>query len=204
VEDQKLELVSANIVLLAASHNPSVLSAEWLKTCCGVNEKPTNLLSSPELFFLESEAAQIMCEQNRLQIIAKRPFGEFKPGDVVRRYIEALPHIHYGALGLNYVWMIPTNADSLKFGMTVNGKALPEKFENYSVEFGGILYFHADGDVCKVVIDKPNPKVRTLNINFHFETTDKDLDALKSKVARYEAHKEFGQRLVGNYFKTAV
>jgi hypothetical protein len=204
VEDQNLELVTANIVLLATSHNPSVLSAEWLKNCCGVEEKPTNLLSSAELFFLDSEATQIMCEPNRLQIISKRPLGEFNPASVVSKYVENLPHIKYGALGLNYVWRIPTDADRLKFGMTANGKVLPDKFDSYAVEFGGILYFHADGDVCKVVIDKPNPKLRTLNINFHFETADKGLDYLKGKVALYETHKQFGKRLVGDYFKSAV
>ncbi|MBF0555165.1 MAG: hypothetical protein HQK96_11520 [Nitrospirae bacterium] len=105
----KIELSSFSIVVLAKTHNPSILNPDFLKLNGIVEQNftPYDVLCTPpasHVFYKES--LSIIAEFERLQFIdedrVRIPYDSPIPYIAIK-YVDVLPHVRYMASGINFV-----------------------------------------------------------------------------------------------------
>ncbi len=104
-----LELLDASVVVLASSHNPTILHPVFLAGQ-GVVPKEWEVSQSPIVTPLVSQVTyndriELTCQPDKLVILDRRPPVPPTPSAialVARLYVEQLPHVTYTALGLNF------------------------------------------------------------------------------------------------------
>jgi hypothetical protein len=109
-----LTLLNSSIVVLAEAHNTTILHPEFLK-----NQKivPSDwspvegALCTPALSVVKYPRVALTADTGKFQIIepTDKPEG-LMIADIAAKYIEALPHVHYTAIGINFVGYIKTPA----------------------------------------------------------------------------------------------
>ncbi|MBI3988768.1 MAG: hypothetical protein HY347_04040 [candidate division NC10 bacterium] len=96
----------ANVVLLAQSHNPSIVSPEWLQKYQIVDENPEDFVHTPVFSLFRSQTFQLLVEQQRsqfsLRILNEASLHHLQAATA--NYAQLLPHVPYTAVGLNYAW----------------------------------------------------------------------------------------------------
>lgn len=98
-----------SIVILAQAHNPTILNPDFLKNQ-GIIESsftPNNVICTPPVAQVTyKEGITIMAEFEKLQFIdtipSRIPFESPIP-EISKKYINALPHVRYTAVGLNFI-----------------------------------------------------------------------------------------------------
>lgn len=102
----KVELIGANIVVLAQFHNPSIVSKEWLHSKGIIEEDVVNFVHTPPFSVVETTGHSLVVETGKWQLVQKNPRkSRLKTlSTICKRYIEALPETPYGAIGLNFAF----------------------------------------------------------------------------------------------------
>ncbi len=103
-------LANVSVVVAAEQHNPSILHPSFLQTE-GIVPADWEVAEGPictPAFSLVgySNGIEFRVEQSRLQIVDGNPKGDgtdsFVP-ELAGKYIDKLPHVHYKAVGVNFV-----------------------------------------------------------------------------------------------------
>lgn len=100
-------LVQTSIVILAESHNPSIVQPTFLKTEGIVPDswgEPKEAIVTPPFASITYDHVQIVVEANRLQIRSALPhtIGAAEIAGAAQRYVKALPKTPYRAVGINF------------------------------------------------------------------------------------------------------
>jgi len=163
MSEKKLD--NTNVVILAKSHNPTIVSNEWVIKK-GVLEEPIiNFIHTPPFSMVENNDLRIHVDSGRMQIIVKRVEPDIidKLPIIIKNYVNSLPETPYTAIGFNFSYREITekNLGSI-FSPDV------EKFrkafsEDYRV--GGTIRFNFEDFIVTVNL-LPDEKVLA-NFNFH-------------------------------------
>lgn len=192
-------LATANVIVLAEAHNPSILSQEWLREHCGVTEEPHEFVHTPEFSMYAYKSAQIVLDRSRLQvIIAKADEQAFLAvPKIASSYIRTLPHIPYRAVGLNFKWGWKGQEEQCcAMELTINKAPLLFSPDEYEMWNGGIIYGTGPDHQMKVVIERPKLTELSLDFNFHYEMQGKAAGYVANAVDEFHKKLKVSQALV--------
>lgn len=171
------KLVSANIVVLANSFNPSIASKEWLLEHV-VTEEPKDFVITPMVAVYKTDLVDILVDQSRLQVNCLKITADNLNlcSGIVASYIEQLPHTPYTAVGFNYAWETAKQTDGEQRNLRnrlVSGLGnLDEVFASYSVAPSvlGVI----DGAQVRVTVDPSLEldKPMIVRVNYHYSHND--------------------------------
>ncbi|AKB76253.1 hypothetical protein MSLAZ_2992 [Methanosarcina lacustris Z-7289] len=164
-----LKLDGMNIIILAKNHNPSIISREWLRDKKIIEGDITNFAHTPAFSVVETETVSIVADPERLQISLKKDFQEniTKLQEIADRYVEQLPETPYTAIGINYLYSIPSEKDAMKRICSVD----EEKFGNLfpeSYQLGSFIKFKYGDFLARLSLQPEDSKI-IADINFHCE-----------------------------------
>jgi len=188
------KLRRADIVILAAAHNPSIIAPQWLKDNSLIVEKPEHFIHTPDLSIFESETFSLVVEQERLQITAKKQDERSlrSLANIGGDYVKLLPHIPYSALGFNFLWSIEIGKGEKlpQIGLNINNTDLKSVFKGYKVDFGGIIYARKGPYKLKLVIESQVRNTLVHKFNYHHElkgiSTEDIIKLLNNFLIRYK------------------
>ena len=180
----KKELDTTNVVILAKSHNPTIISKEWVIKK-GVLERPIiNFIHTPPFSMVENNDLRIHVDSDKMQIIVKRVEPDIidKLPMIIKNYVISLPETPYTAIGFNFSYREITekNLGSI-FSPDV------EKFrkafsEDYRV--GGLILFNFAEFIVTVNL-RPGEKVRA-DFNFHSNIKDGSSEIIEKLKSYHE------------------
>ena len=104
----EISLRVANIVILANTHNPSIISKEWLKEREVIEEAVVNFTHTPVFSIVETNNFLFIVNPDRLEISIKSTTTENMENlpRIVKKYINRLPETPYTAIGFNYIYHV--------------------------------------------------------------------------------------------------
>ena len=105
----QFEILNTSIVVLASQHNPSILHPSFLQSQGIVPNDWETLeppICTPVFASVKYQNGIVFTvEQNKFQVIdnqTKDNFDKSLMPELVIRYCEHLPHVHYNAVGINF------------------------------------------------------------------------------------------------------
>lgn len=156
---------SNSLVVVATTHNPSVISESFLLKS-GIIETADelsleNMIISPQFSFIEfKDGVNLQIDFGRLAISS--PMSH-RPYELGQKYCAALKHINGSAVGIN-------------FDLEVTDYDFESWFQKYNLDESVLcleLKFKLDN--CIVAVKRMSTMLCSLNFNFHY-----DLDANES------------------------
>lgn len=184
-------LSRADIIILAAGHNPSIVSPQWLKENSLISESPSHFVHTPDFSVFESDSFSLIVDHQRLQIVAKKQNESSieSLATVAGKYVGLLKHVPYKALGLNLVWSIETNGNTKLPDVTLklNNSDPTLAFTGHKVAFGGIIYAQKESYVLKLTIERQGEKCLVHNFNYHHELASVSIDNIVGLVHSFVA-----------------
>jgi len=180
----KKELDNTNVVILAKSHNPTIVSKEWVIKKEVLEEPIINFIHTPPFSMVENKDLRIHVDSDKMQIIVKRVEPDIidKLPRIIKNYVNSLPETPYTAIGFNFSYREITekNLGSI-FSPDV------EKFRKaFSEEYrvGGIIQFNFDEFIVTVNL-RPGEKV-IADFNFHSDIKDGSSEIIEKLKSYYE------------------
>ena len=106
----KFETLNTSIVVLAETHNPSILHPAFL-TMLGIVPQEWKLAEPPVCTPLVSvvkyeNKIAFKAEPSKFMVLSEDPAENSPLAEVVSKYVEALPHVPYTAVGTNVAGFI--------------------------------------------------------------------------------------------------
>ncbi len=105
------KLTQCSVVVLANDHNPTILNPDFLEVRgiipkdwgWKMNELP---ISTPPFAIVSYDSGvTVTVEPNKFQVVDQLGLSNpenSKITDIAKKYVEVLPHVRYGAVGLNF------------------------------------------------------------------------------------------------------
>jgi len=179
----KLELLNASVVVLAQQHNPTILHPSFLRLQDVVPadwEVAEDPISTPPFSVVKYANGLVFAvETNRFQVIDNSPPAdprESRVAELAKKYIRALPHVRYTAVGVNFSGFVesaePQKALCRRFlkrgpwngkALTIAGLGL--RF-SYPVSEGGLRVDCNSGTVRRGK-DTEEKTGMIVNVNYH-------------------------------------
>ncbi len=194
------QFLDTAVVILAQSHNPSVINHDFLKNH-GIVGKDWNLSGLP---ITTPIATQIRYEKNIgwqvtpdtciiAEKIGTKAHNSLSLYECAKKYVEILQYIPYTALGINWKVSHVLNMDPkawLKFKFLKNG-SLIKKILTAELAF---KLESVDSSICSLVVtttSEQNKNIVLLNCNFHFNVQEerdksKKISEVLEKSIRYK------------------
>jgi hypothetical protein len=200
----QLKWTGANVVLLAQSHNPSILSPAWIQQNHIIEESPENFVHTPVFSLYQSGTFQLMVEQERFQLTL-RVLSEVNLQalqEAASRYIRTLPHVPYKAVGLNFTWLATVERpEEVEQQIFPESEKLRSAFPEGEIKTGTFLYNIVQGYRLRLLVE---PRLQTkgdlgLDFNYHFDVTSAEeaLKALSRLPASFSGAEQASRRLFG-------
>ncbi len=182
-------LRDANIVILAQSYNPSIVSKEWLARKRIITEPVVNFVHIPPMSHVETSSIRLIIREERMQL------GLVEVSDqraallpaVATSFVAALPETPYTAVGLNFAFTIPASDCRLSELLSPDVKRIRALLDSeyslgvlLSFEFG---YYRVRMTAPPAVHDHTETDGLVLDFNFHADT--KGVRAVKARLRDY-------------------
>nr|CBH38216.1 hypothetical protein BSM_16930 [uncultured archaeon] len=166
----KKELNNTNVVILAKSHNPTIISKEWVIKKDVLEGPIINFIHTPPFSMVENNDLRIHVDSGRMQIIVKRVEPDIidKLPIVIKNYVNSLPETPYTAIGFNFSYREITEKNLGRIFSPDVEKFRKAFSEDYRV--GGIIQFNFDEFIVTVNL-RPEEKV-IADFNFHSNIKD--------------------------------
>jgi|GEM_PF-1237268 len=198
-----LKLIRSNIVIIADTHNPSIISSEWLSKYCYVKDKAIQFFHTPEFSLFESDNFAITVDRSRLEINTKlfndKAFE--KIANIATNYVKTLIHIPYISLGLNYIYRYESSKNKIPiFKFSISNNSIPAKIGNYKIENGCIIYGISSDHRMKLLVEILSPEKMGFNVNFNFDVKGKPDDFLLSSISLIKEKLNFSSNVINNMF----
>ena len=198
----QLKWTGANVILLAQSHNPSILSPAWIQQNRIVEESPENFVHTPVFSLYQSGTFRLMVEQEKFQLML-RVLSEVNLQalqEASSRYIQTLPHVPYKAVGLNFTWLATAERPEEEEQQFFPGsERLRNAFPEGEVKTGTFLYNIIQGYRLRLLVE---PRWQTkgdlgLDFNYHFDASSAEeaLGALSRLPACFSGTEQVGRHL---------
>lgn len=176
----EIKLVKSSIVILASSHNPSIITPQWLKKQKIINEKPINFVNTNEFTFINYKDFSITVDLRRVMLSAIKynietiELLEF----IGKKYINLLPHNPYEALGLNFGWQVKSfGTREVKINIQINTiNNISSTLKGHEINYGCIIYARKTPYLLKLTIDPTSENIYFNNFNYHHKIKDIDID----------------------------
>ena len=192
--DWKVDNVS--IVIVAQSHNPSIVNPDFLKNngIVAKNLEPTGqLLITPVVAQIQygDIAWAITPERCDIQERVNAKFQKsYRVHQCAQKYIEVLQHIPYTALGLNWLVHISLDTDASEWIKSKFLKDGEQKKEIVGAEFT-LKLLPDDLSICSLTVKIPDRSSVIVDSNFHFELKNaegktKDPTEILKKSVHYQ------------------
>lgn len=195
----KAVLVNANIVVLASSFNPSIISKDWM-TCNGLVEEPiSNFVHTPVFSLVENKDFQLAVDRDRLQLSAKKPVlrNMNLMAGTIKKFFSTLPETPYSSMGFNFAYRIPVKIHFLEKIVSPKEQTIKELFSaNY--DLGVIVLFKFRSFVVRVNVSPPMPGDEFQTVNFNFHSSIRNSKEGKRKSDLYRATLERAERILKN------
>lgn len=155
----KVILTGANIVILASSFNPSIVSKEWLIRKGIAKDTPKNFTHTPVFSFFESDNFSITLVPDRFQLEVRKindaNLKQLVP--MAEKFASSLPETPYTAIGVNYLWQAEFETKEvinkiLKGIFTFNWDKTKNIFKEQDVSLGSIVWLNYAGFLMKLSI----------------------------------------------------
>jgi len=179
-------VLSANIVVLAQFHNPSILNPDFLKINKIVDEKwdvAETITTTPFSQTRFKNGVSMVVDNERLNISQKIHGNYLEDSpiyDIISKYIKILEHVRYTAMGLNWDILVPVKTPSSwliehflkkssipKSSPTIEGLNLTM---NFTLE-GNTTSFQFTPELAKVSDSSTIEGVR-VRANTHYDNVD--------------------------------
>ncbi|MDD2353678.1 MAG: hypothetical protein PHX56_09040 [Atribacterota bacterium] len=184
----EIKIYKSSIVILASSHNPSILSPEWINKNNVYDKKPDRFVNTNDFSFLDFKELSIVLDMNRLTISSKKHSEKTLEllSRIAGKYLELLPHNPYKALGLNFGWQIISPSNKINLTINNHDKDNISNFLNENkIIFGGIIYVNMEN--CKLRINiEPNDNILLYNFNYHHNIENLYNDKTISFIKNYK------------------
>lgn len=166
-----LKLHRASVVILAQSHNPSIISPDWVRSTLSINEKQDNFLHTPPFSLFDSASFLLTVDTDRWELVSKilDDAHILLCGQVAGAYFRTLSHIPYKRLGMNYIWAY---SPSLKgenlpqVSLKINELDPKEILGGKSVRYGGTVEVDFKSYILKLTMHYEGDKTVIFNYNF--------------------------------------
>lgn len=193
-----VSLKSANIVVIAKNHNPSIISKEWLSQNKIIEEKVINFVHTPVFSVIETDNFNLIVDPDRLQVSVKKINSENinKLLEIVEKYTNQLPETPYTTLGFNYIYNVTSDKKNLKDLFSKNDKLFRSIFtEDYQI--GGLINFDYGNFLVRAKLTQVNEGL-TVDFNFHLEL--KTPTNIKEGLQHYFDLKKKAEKILGELF----
>jgi hypothetical protein len=189
----KITLSGGNIVLVANTHNPSIVSKEWATEKGMIDEPVINFVHTPALSVIETDNLNIILDPDRLQVLAKKVDAIDKLPKIVEIYVSSLPEIPYTAMGFNLTYQV-MNGDIEK--LLIPSERFKKAFSEYKL--GGIVVFNFDEFIVTLNLKSNDDKIVA---NFNFHSNVKKSEEILERLKRYEEVKESAKNVLEVLFE---
>lgn len=168
---------AANIVILASSFNPTIVTKDWLRERGIINEDPKDFVNVPPFSLYRSENFQLVVEQGKYTLSALNPSEETVSAlpEMTKLFIDLLPETPYRAVGFNFEWEIEKEEHKQEDVIaSVVDKILTSAREplyeitSESADFGFKVIWKEDPFLVTMNVD-PNLRTRTsISVRFNY------------------------------------
>ena len=203
-----------NVVILAKSHNPSILNPDFLR----INDivpsdwEAKEVLTTPAFATVRYPASVVfLLDQSRLEVKKECDTSFQDNYDVhnfAARYVKVLPHVSYTSVGLN--WHVSVETDNPE-RFIIERFVRPEAWKESGIELmqsSVKLSFQSEKGFCNVNFSPGKAKIPEreyypaviINVNFHYDgpfTPDQIDVILKEWKNREEYLKKLLPKLLG-------
>ena len=194
----KVVPTQANIVLLANSHNPAVVTREWLAQNEVLTEPPLDFLHTPFVSTVQTKNFTLQVDPQRLnaQVTTFNQDTLSRLSVVVAKYVQSLPAVLYTAVGFNSKWQVRDMSlpDRLKQIFASTSPLFTNIFgERHDV--GGIVVWKHD--VFRVQMTA-NPTGANAGIDFNYHLDIKTVDDLYEKLPQFACVTKHSNKIVND------
>lgn len=184
-----LQLRKVSVVILAQSHNPSIISPDWVRSTLSINEKGQNFVHTPPFSLFDSASFLLTVDTDRWDLVSKvlDDAHILLCGRAAGAYFRTLPHIPYKRLGMNYIWAY---SPSLKgehlpqISLKINEIDPNEILDAKSVRCGGTVEGDFKDYTLKLTMHYEGDQILIFNYNFSHDiqswSTRKRIDVTNS------------------------
>lgn len=166
-----LQLNRVSVVIIAQSHNPSIISPDWVRGSLSIDEKEQDFVHTPPFSLFDSASFLLTVDADRWQLVPKVLDDAHISlcGQIASEYFRALPHIPYKSLGLNYIWGYSPN---LKRGhlpqisLKINEISPSEILHVENARYGGTIEVGFKKYIMKLTMNYRDEKTLIFNYNF--------------------------------------
>lgn len=183
----KASLEKANIVVLANSYNPSIVSRDWVLSRQLLGEPIGDFVHTPAFSFIENNNFSLAVHMDRLQLSVKKPTLEnikLMP-QIIKKFFTLLPETPYRAMGFNFTYELQVENDFLKDILSPNEQGIKKLF-SAKYELGAIVSFEFKSFIVRVNISPVRQKGKVRTINFNFHTGIHEIEEARGKLNLYE------------------
>ncbi|MEB3188876.1 MAG: hypothetical protein VKL42_00850 [Snowella sp.] len=180
---KEIQITQLSLVILARSHNPSLLNPDFLKINGIIDE---NWITAAPTFSTEQvsqvifkEGISLILQPDKL-IIDQNIEGDFKPENIFLpkiacQYLKTLPHVNYIAFGINPISFVPFESEESVDNYVCNQLLRPGDWKFYqdsTLEVSpNFTYMFKDfiirlGLTKVIKIDDENPDIKTFGMLF--------------------------------------
>jgi hypothetical protein len=198
-----IDLKGANIVLLA-SHNPSILTPDWIRNRKVITESPVQSFYNPTFSLFESEHFLLTVDPLRLQLSLKSldrvDYLKNIP-EALKIYVDNFKGISYKAIGLNFIWEYSFEKTkrvelSTRVYISDSYKDLIDVFEGDRKSLGSIVYVESTPYKLRVMIEPFNESTLKFDFNYHYDVLEYETEKITIYLDGFEAKLKESESLV--------
>ena len=202
------KLTGANIVVIASSFNPSIVSKDWIFDKGVINEPSENFTHTPGFSFFESEHYTMTLVPGRFQLTLKKKF-QSKFAELISNtetFVDKLPETPYTAIGTNYIWQTETSSnevlkEKLNDIFTFKRDRFPKIFERKDVRVGITIWLNYDSFCVKLSIEPHLETMKQILCNFNYHANIKGSKELKERLSKIPATLTHSKDVVEELFE---
>lgn len=184
----RASLRKANIVVLAHSYNPSIVSPDWVLERKILNEPINDFVHTQAFSLMQNNNFSLVVDTNRLQLSAKKLDSDnikLMP-QILHRFFTFLPETPCRAMGFNFTYELKVRHDLLKDVLSPKKQTIEKLFAS-EYKLGAIIHF--EFEECffvRVNISPMRQKENIQVVNFNFHTIINKAIIAKERLNLYE------------------
>ena len=189
---------SANVVILAANYNPSIVSKDWLSQKEIFTDPPKNFVHTPVLSLVEGDQFGFTLDQSRLQFTVKKVTEESLAAmsSAPLRFVKALPETPFRALGFNYEFIVSKSKCHLNAVISPNDAKLRELLGD-KYELGAMVAFTFEEFFTTLTIIPSLNGDDQIRIAFNFHSKVNGASEAEHRLSMHQKTIEKASSIVG-------
>ncbi len=207
--NNRWEVSGASVVIVAQSHNPSIINPDFLKNN-GIVGSEWNLgvappITTPIVAQIDYEYVNWQVVPEKCTISGKTAIDDNYIYKCAEKYVEVLEYIPYTAIGLNWRATRTLNSDASKWIKSRFLKSDVLESEMVSVEL--VFKLKIEDSICSLAVKTLNSQVQHNNLvvvecNFHFDVHNEEqrVKRMQDIVGKWLHYKNILDRCLGEYF----